>query len=319
MPTDILITYCEEQFLYPEFEYWMNFETQNGIQNSANRQAFGQERTRNWYNLHYWFRAVEQNCPWVHKIIFIIANEKHIPAWLKTNHPKLEIVFHKDFIPSELLPTYNINVIETFEHKIKQLSNNFIYCDDDFFFLRPISDTKFFDIDGLPQSCLNTTHWHDYSTVSSCGDEAYYFNLNNTHKFCAEHYGFPGDLWFGVSHLPEPRVKQHEEMVYFKYENWLYNSIKISKFRHKDNMLNGFLYINTLKFELLKAHSNLNLDLYQNSLFQNINQNTNFNIYYNKEMACFNDSPGCTDFITARKNLTTFLQSKFPNKSSFEK
>lgn len=93
---------------------------------------------RDWDNLQYWFRGVEQNCPWVNKIFFIIANEKHIPKWLNRSSPKLRIVFHDEFIPRGFLPTYNIRIIEAFEHRIKDLSEHFIYCDDDFFFLNPI-------------------------------------------------------------------------------------------------------------------------------------------------------------------------------------
>ena len=66
-------------------------------------------RYRDWRNLHYWFRGVERFAPWVRKIHFITWG--HLPAWLRVLHPKLHIVNHADFIPSEYLPTFNSNAI----------------------------------------------------------------------------------------------------------------------------------------------------------------------------------------------------------------
>ena len=62
-----------------------------------------EERYRDWDNLQYWFRGVEQFAPWVRKIHFVTWG--HLPKWLNTEHPKLHIVKHEDFIPSEFLPT----------------------------------------------------------------------------------------------------------------------------------------------------------------------------------------------------------------------
>ena len=62
-------------------------------------------RFRDWNLLRYWFRAVEKYAPWVRKIHFVTWG--HLPAWLDTGNPKLHIVKHADFIPSEYLPTFN--------------------------------------------------------------------------------------------------------------------------------------------------------------------------------------------------------------------
>ena len=60
--------------------------------------------------LKYWFRAVEAYAPWVNRIHFITWG--HLPEWMNTDHPKLHIVNHKDYIPAEYLPTFNANPIE---------------------------------------------------------------------------------------------------------------------------------------------------------------------------------------------------------------
>ena len=40
-----------------------------------------EERYRDWDNLQYWFRGVEKNAPWVHKIYFVTCG--HLPKWLE--------------------------------------------------------------------------------------------------------------------------------------------------------------------------------------------------------------------------------------------
>ena len=111
--------------------------------NSANRY-------RDWGLLPYWFRAVEKYTPWVNKIYFVTWG--HIPAFLTTEHDKLKIVNHKDYIPEQYLPTFSSHVIEANLHRIPDLSEHFVYFNDDTFILCPMPETSFFR-DGLPCTC----------------------------------------------------------------------------------------------------------------------------------------------------------------------
>lgn len=86
-------------------------------------------RFRDWENLRYWFRGVEQFAPWVDKIYFVTYG--HLPSWLNTDHPKLKVVGHQDFIPSKYLPTFNSRTIELNLHRIHGLSSDFVYFNDD--------------------------------------------------------------------------------------------------------------------------------------------------------------------------------------------
>lgn len=104
-------------------------------------------RYRDWRNLHYWFRGVERFAPWVRKIHFITWG--HLPAWLRVLHPKLHIVNHADFIPSEYLPTFNSNAIELNIHRIEGLAEHFVLFNDDTFLCRPTAPEEFFR-NGLP-------------------------------------------------------------------------------------------------------------------------------------------------------------------------
>ena len=98
-------------------------------------------RYRDWDCLRFWFRSVEQNAPWVHKIYFVTWG--HVPKWLNGNHPKLEIVRHEDYIPGEFLPTFNSHTIELNFHRIPGLSEQFVYFNDDMFLLQQVSPDSF--------------------------------------------------------------------------------------------------------------------------------------------------------------------------------
>lgn len=99
-------------------------------------------RYRNWDNLHYWFRGVEKYAPWVNKIYFVTCG--HVPKWLDTGHEKLVIARHDDFMESRYLPTFNSDAIEVNLHRIKGLSDRFVYFNDDMFITAPVRQADFF-------------------------------------------------------------------------------------------------------------------------------------------------------------------------------
>lgn len=104
-------------------------------------------RYRQWDTFRFWFRAIENNAPWVRKIHFLTWG--HTPRWLDISNPKLHIVNHKDFIPHEYLPTFSSHVIELNMHRIPGLAEHFIYFNDDVFLINKSKPSDFF-FNGLP-------------------------------------------------------------------------------------------------------------------------------------------------------------------------
>lgn len=104
-------------------------------------------RFRDWGLMKYWFRAVEQYTPWVRKIHFVTWG--HIPSFLNTEHPKLNIVRHDQFIPEQYLPLFNSAAIEMNVHRIDGLSEKFVLFNDDTILLKPLKERDFF-LNGLP-------------------------------------------------------------------------------------------------------------------------------------------------------------------------
>lgn len=113
-------------------------------------------RFRDWDNLQYWFRSVEKFAPWVNKIHFVTWG--HLPPWLDTTNPKLNIVKHSDYIPEEYLPTFSSHTIELNLHRIEGLAEQFVYFNDDIFLTAPVKPEDFFKngkpCDTVAQDCI---------------------------------------------------------------------------------------------------------------------------------------------------------------------
>lgn len=99
-------------------------------------------RYRDWDLLRYWFRGVEKYAPWVRKIHFVTWG--HVPEWLDTGNPKLNIVKHTDFIPPQYLPTFNSHTIELNMHRIPGLAEQFVYFNDDMYITNATTPELFF-------------------------------------------------------------------------------------------------------------------------------------------------------------------------------
>lgn len=104
-------------------------------------------RYRDWGTLRHLLRSIERFAPWHRRIHLITWG--HLPEWLKTDHPKLHIVRHSDYIPREWLPTFNSNVLELNLWRIDDLAEQFILLNDDTFLTRPTQPEDFFR-KGLP-------------------------------------------------------------------------------------------------------------------------------------------------------------------------
>ncbi len=111
------------------------------------KNGVSKARFRDYGFLKYWFRGVEKFAPWVRKIHFVTCGQK--PVWLDTANPRIHLVDHRDIIPERFLPTYNSGVIERYIHKIPGLAEHFIYFNDDFYIIRPVTPERFFR-NGLP-------------------------------------------------------------------------------------------------------------------------------------------------------------------------
>lgn len=281
-------------------------------ENSIDRQVTGDERYRDWDTLPYWFRGIEENCKWVNKVYLVLASETQVPNWLDKNNPKLQIVYHKDFIPKELLPTFNPITMGIYFCNIKGLSDNYIVCDDDYFFLNPIDETMFF-VNNYP---VYQNDGRELKKLDTTGEDGtFYAVLNNGMDLQLKISGEKAK-WYALDHLPVSHKKDFEKKILEEYYDDFMRANKPSRFRHRENIPN---HVFVCLYKDLKPYYKFNC--YGNSCYVSVRKDTNFDNFKNKQMVCFNDTQllNLENFDNTKQRLLDFLESKLPNKSSFEK
>lgn len=108
----------------------------------TNQDIDGDQRYRDYGTLHFWFRMIEKHAPWVNNVYLITNGQK--PDWLNLEHPKLKLITHREFMPEAYLPSYNSSAIELNIHRIEDLSEHFIYFNDDMFMIKDTQPSDFY-------------------------------------------------------------------------------------------------------------------------------------------------------------------------------
>ena len=234
--------------------------------------------------LKYALRGIEANAPWFNHIYIVTNGEK--PAWLASN-PKISIVSHWDiFRYKSALPVFNSNAIEMNLHRISHLTDNFIYCNDDFTLTQPVCWSDFYTEQegtkiyymknwgkiGHPEFCREECRYWLYAdgicqpkcNVVQCrwdGGDCEQHNMKSTRK--SAQYGHAIDFTnvvvseaFGKrnryypAHVPlliHKRKFDHVEKMFINEVN----QTSFHRVRAISDLQTQFLYVNTLseKFE----------------------------------------------------------------------
>lgn len=291
-------------------------------------------RYRDWEILKYWFRGVEKFAPWVNKVYFVTWG--HLPKWLNTNSEKLVVVNHKDYIPKEYLPTFSSHPIELNLHRIKGLSEQFVYFNDDIFILNKLKPTDFF-VNGMPcgTAVFNPPSTEENLFLSILYNNNLLINRNfekneiwKKHKFKYINYRYgkynmrtilclPWKLIQGFRefHTPISLLKSTFFEVWEKEEEIL-KATSSHKFRCADDV-NQYIFKN---WQFCKGNfmpSKLNFKFVKlNSNYNSISKIITGQKY---KVICFNDDETIENFDEIKKTLIRSFETVFPEKSSFEK
>ena len=292
-------------------------------------------RYRDWGFLPYFFRGIEQNAPWVRKIHFVTWG--HLPEWLDTTNPKLNIVNHKDYIPHKYLPVFSANPIEMNLHRIEGLADKFIFFNDDIILINLAKETDFFK-NGLPVDtvCEVPLRFNPGGIDHIIGNDMMIINkhfnkrevvkrnfakwfslkspksaLKNLYMFAAN--GFSG---FDNPHLPIPILKSTLEELWQKEEAILDDTCS-HRFRSNDDVnqwLTRYWQFASGKFvQGAKPQGKFYSIGRDNAEIKAAILGTK------QKMVCLSDDKPDIDFDKEQKFVLDLLEQKLPNKSSFEK
>lgn len=300
-------------------------------------------RFRNMALFKYWFRAVEEYAPWVNKV-YLITNGK-FPDWINRDNKKLVLVKHSDYVPEEYLPTFSSCTIEMFLHRIKGLSNHFVYFNDDVFLNAPVYPDHYFK-NGLPcdmnkETCFNVpiyTKADRYGIYMQMLADVGIINGNFNRKktvrqspkrWFGPHLGIRGiimsfllfqrRLFIGFSnfHLEQAYLKTVFDEVWEAAPEFL--NASCTRFR-EDVTANPYIFrywqfARNLFYP--SKHNGEFFFLIKHDVLDKIGKAFQDKHLYS---VCLNDSTLCTDeeFVLIDRGLQQLFEIKFPQKSSFE-
>ena len=96
----------------------------------------------------YSLRSLDMYADWV-RHVYLVTDDQ-VPAWLDTTNPRISVVSHRELSVTAVgCPTFNSHAIESQLHHIDGLAEQYLYLNDDVFFGRPLSPSRFFHGNGL--------------------------------------------------------------------------------------------------------------------------------------------------------------------------
>ena len=253
--------------------------------------------------LKYALRSLEKYANWINKI-YIVTNEQ-CPKWLNTDNSKIKLVNQKDIMPKDAIPNFNSSAIELCIKNINDLSEYFLYGNDDNFFADYVTP-EFFFIKKKPIYRFN----QKYSN-----DTFYTRLLENSEKLIFSKYGKRYDRF--PHHNIEPYRKSIMKKCYKIFKKEI-DQTTLSHFRcetdvQKSIYANYALATNQAIYKIQSLESKTRESLVVNSNKKNI---MNKIINLRPKLLCINDCEETTNEnrIEAKKILETL----FPEKSEFE-
>ena len=97
--------------------------------------------------LRYSLRSLEAYAPFIRRVYLVVDGSP--PEWLDTSAPDLRVISHREIFPREIsLPVFSSDSIEAFLWNIPELSEQYIYFNDDTLLAGPCSSRDFFDAQG---------------------------------------------------------------------------------------------------------------------------------------------------------------------------
>ena len=190
--------------------------------------------------INYQLKLINKHLPWVNKIYLLLMNKEQAPKDLPSN---VEIVYHARFIPQKYLPTFNSTTIEMFLWNIPNLSEYFIYANDDMLPFKDLKPSDFFENGKIKigwwnedireiknvfrHQCFNSYKHMAYRLRKKTQDYKY---IRPQHSFtpmikshCKQAYNLLEDVI--TKHIRAFRTQyQYNQYIYPIFENFVYGT-----------------------------------------------------------------------------------------------
>lgn len=254
--------------------------------------------------LKFVLRGISEHMKFIDRIFLVVSSLEQVPDYINNN---VIIITHEQFIPKEYLPTFNANTIETFLWNIPDLSDQFIFFNDD---MIPIGELEYEDFFKNEKPCIS---FREKKTESfQFNNIIFYDNILS----CLISKFKERKLFLWNYHIMTPFLKKEY------YNAYLYNKKQIceritplrSSTQISQHYFSNWLYYSDNYNEHYISHTYLNTKIYSQefkNLFKEINA----------KVICINDNGPFLDktVLETYHIINDELFKKMPNKCKYEK
>lgn len=286
--------------------------------------------------LRYLFRGIERFAPWVNKVFFVTCG--HYPDWLNLDNPKLRFVKHSEYIPEKYLPTFSSRTIDLNFHRINDLSERFIYFNDDMYLIDNVSPKLFFReggpcdmYKGLP---METGNMYQHAVLNDLIllNEKFSkqeMDKKNIAKWLSLKNGFasvirniiywerPYYVGFDDIHQPNAYLKSSYEEIWELFPEELDATCQC-KFREHENVNQYLIRYYQLIKGIAKPLNKKAISCSETLRDATIANAAKLVRGRRRPLLCLNDTTKLTDVEQASRKLTAAFEEILPEKSSFE-
>lgn len=222
--------------VFPDDTQWQReFSRHKGNGSGAVRHV----RYRSWNTEELLVRCCLKYMPWLRRIHLLLASPSQVREWMVTmaaqdeGLTEIRTVYHRDFMPEEYTPCFSSPCFEMFLHRIPDLSERFIYSNDDMFPLSPLSPDDFFR-EGRP--CQRFVE-KPFPAKPNIFQRKCMYQLNMIAKPFGKHYR---GTWMKNGHSMAPILKSSCEEVWRRHGKEIIQYL--SPLKRTDRSYNHYIY-----------------------------------------------------------------------------
>lgn len=309
---DMVYLWCDGND--PEFKKRRNHYLGNVV--IEDEKIVGEMRFFDNDELKYSLRSLEKYAPWINHVY--IVTDRQVPKWLNTDYEKVTLVDHSEIMPKEIIPVFNSVIIEYFLANIPNLSEKFLYGNDDMFFGNDISPSYFFHGDRPIVRLRKSKSLPHKKDIISKSTRVAMNLLQGTYNRIG---------WYRLHHNIDAYLKSSFKDTLNRYHD-TFASTYGNRFRTEHDVhriIFGLdaVYTDKADLEIIKPPNVWErkvLSLFKKVTWESLigteGEQTRQNILkYKPKMFCINSKVDSSE----RENSRRFLETLFPHPSKFEK
>lgn len=245
-------------------------------------------------------KLIRKFLPFVDKVFVIVSSMSQVPDIVRCMDD-VRIVLHKEIIPKMFLPCFNSCTIEMFLHNIQELSEQFLYFNDDIFPVHACKETDFFSDGKVRVNYMMCTYDEDNATIFQKNV------MNSTSLF----YKKNEILYNGIKpeHSVLPMLKSACKDTFESNNDRILNSLTRTRHSKNINAYAPLIYLfkaNKRKRSFLGTKYFYTTGIEFENLYIELDKTTHF--------ICINDNDLYNDFDRFKIELMAFLECLLEDK-----